>query len=67
MSEVGDAIRAAVHMLAVLQALEVKYYVGESIASSFHGIGLAALGADIGADLRREQIQSLVNRLESVY
>jgi hypothetical protein len=43
---------------AVLDTLEIRWFLGGSLASSVHGIPRATLDADIVADLRAPQVGS---------
>ena len=49
------------------EALEVRYYVGGSVASSAHGAARASLDVDLVADLGLEHVQPLVGRLAAEY
>lgn len=55
----------AVTMLVTdaLEALEVRYAIGGSLASAVHGVMRATMDADLVADLRREQVPLLVQAL----
>ena len=47
----------------VLDALQVRWFLGGSLASSVHGIPRATLGADIVADLRAPVVEPLLRAL----
>ena len=47
----------------VLDKLEVRWFLGGSLASSVHGIPRATLDADIVADLRVHQVEPLLRAL----
>jgi hypothetical protein len=49
------------------EALDVRYYVGGSVASSAHGAARASLDVDLVADLGLEHVQPLVGRLAAEY
>ena len=49
----------------VLEDLEIRYFVGGSLASSLHGIPRATQDVDIVADVKSEHVSSLVGALES--
>ena len=48
---------------AVLDTLEIRWFLGGSLASSVHGIPRATLDADIVADLRLPQVGPLLRAL----
>lgn len=50
-----------------LEDLDVTYQIGESLASSFHGIPRSTVDVDLIADLRLDQVASLVVRLQPDY
>jgi len=49
------------------EALEVRYYVGGSVASSAHGAARASLDVDLVADLGLEHVHPLIGRLAAEY
>ena len=63
----SDLCAALRPVIAALDALTVRHYVGGSLASSAHGVARASLDADIVAALEAEHIDPLVHRLESAY
>ncbi|MEZ5302458.1 MAG: hypothetical protein R3F11_17755 [Verrucomicrobiales bacterium] len=56
-------LNAAIFVATDFDELGVRWFVGGSHASSFHGIPRLALGADLVADLRLEHAKTLVGRL----
>ena len=63
-----SALLAALRPVAdALDAVDVRYYLGGSIASSAHGIARASLDADIIAALTPEHVEPLASRLLSAY
>lgn len=59
----------AVTMLVTdaLEALEARYAIGGSFASAVHGVMRATMGADLVAELRREQVPLLVQALGEAF
>lgn len=57
--ELPDTIRITTEVAQVLEALEVPYLVGGSIASSIHGVPRSTQDADLVADLRSQHAQPL--------
>jgi len=51
----------------VFERLGIKYLVGGSFASSFHGIPRATQDIDIVADIKSEQVNKLVKALEGAF
>jgi hypothetical protein len=60
-------IDALLPVADALEALDVRYYVGGSVASSVHGVARASIDADVVAELRRAHVGPLVARLEDRY
>jgi len=58
---------ALVPVVDVLEALQVPYYVGGSVASSFTGVARATQDADLVADLRTAHAGPFVKALEEGY
>jgi hypothetical protein len=62
-----EAVAALAPVLAVLQRLGVRHYVGGSMASSAHGIARSSVDADVVAELRPEHVSPLVAELADAY
>lgn len=62
--ELPDTIRITLEVGRALEALQVNYFVGGSIASSIHGFPRSTQDADLVADLRPEHVRPLVAALE---
>lgn len=60
----ADALRVCLEVARILERVGVRYVVGGSLASSFHGIPRATNDADVGAELRQEHVRPLVEALE---
>ena len=58
-----DPLSAALQVIDALDALEIAYYVGGSMASSTYGEYRASLDADLVADLRSEHVDRFVKEL----
>jgi hypothetical protein len=56
-----DLIDALAPVVAALQKLGIRHFVGGSIASSFHGATRSTMDVDLIAELREEQIFPFVN------
>jgi hypothetical protein len=63
----SDLLSALGPVVAALDALGVRHYVGGSLASSAHGVPRASIDADVVADLGPEHVAPLVRRLEAAY
>ena len=60
-------LAAITPVIDVLEELGVAYYIGGSVASSIYGLPRSTLDVDLVADLRPEQAQPLVARLQQTY
>lgn len=60
----AETLRAALKVARALEALDVPYLVGGSLASSLHGIPRATQDADLVADLQPDRVHDLVRALE---
>ncbi|MFK7768188.1 MAG: hypothetical protein AB8B55_13270, partial [Mariniblastus sp.] len=47
----------------VLYSLDIRFYIGGSVASSFHGAARSTMDVDLVADLSLENVEPFVNRL----
>ena len=62
--ELWDALLPVVD---IFEALEIRYCIGGSVASSFAGVTRATLDVDVVADLRMEHVARLVEALAETY
>jgi hypothetical protein len=62
-----DLLAALEPVVAVLESLDVAYYVAGSVASSAHGVPRASIDADIVTALTFEHVQPVVTRLKPAY
>ncbi len=58
-----EPVEALFRVVAILEALGIRYAVGGSIASSVHGEPRMTADADLIAELRPDQVSPLVERL----
>lgn len=47
----------------VLYSLDIRFYIGGSVASSFHGAARSTMDVDLVADLSLENVEPFVNQL----
>lgn len=59
----SDLVAALRPVADALDALDVRYYLAGSLASSAHGIARASLDADVVAALEPDHVEPLTNRL----
>jgi hypothetical protein len=62
-----EPIAVTLHVIDVLDALGVPYLIGGSFASSVYGTYRATADVDVVADLKFEQVDSLVNALREQF
>jgi hypothetical protein len=58
-----DTLRAALAAATELEKLDVRWFLGGSLASSIHGIPRATFDADIMADLRPQHVRPFLRAL----
>lgn len=58
-----EPIAAALHVIRVLEDLDVPYFVGGSLAGAVHGLSRSTVDVDIIAALRMAHVEPLVARL----
>ena len=58
-----ESLLVTLRIAEVLDDLEVRWFLGGSLASSIHGIPRATLGADIVADLRAPLVSAFLKAL----
>src|SRR6185369_1675457 len=63
----SDLLQALTPVIEALEALDVRYYVGGSVASSNHGVPRASVDADVVADLHAEHVDRFVAALGAAY
>jgi hypothetical protein len=67
MSDNPGLVEALEPVAKVLQAMEVNFYIGGSVASSFHGASRSTLDVDIVADLKAKDVNSFFSQLQEDY
>ncbi len=67
MSDNPGLIEALEPVARVLQALKVRFYIGGSVASSFHGASRSTLDVDLVADLKGKDVDAFVSQLHNEY
>ncbi len=64
MSPDQGLIEALEPVARILQSLGIGFYVGGSVASSFHGAARSTMDVDLVADIRLENIEPFISRLD---
>lgn len=67
MSENPGLLEALEPVVRVLQSMEVRFYVGGSVASSFHGAARSTIDVVLVADLKTKDVDHFVSGLHSEY
>lgn len=67
MSEKPGLVEALEPVANALHSMDVRFYVGGSVASSYHGASRSTLDVDLVADLKRENVDLLVDKLQNEY
>ena len=62
MNELDDLVAALSPVVTVLRDLQIRHYVGGSVASSFHGAARSTMDVDLVCELQADQIQEFVSR-----
>ncbi len=62
-----DLVAALAPVAATFDELQIRFYIGGSVASSFHGAIRSTMDVDLVCDLREEQIGQLVTTLGGDY
>ena len=60
MGELEDLVAALGPVAKTLDSLRVRYYVGESVASSYHGAARSTMDVDLVCELLDEHVSQLV-------
>jgi tRNA nucleotidyltransferase/poly(A) polymerase len=63
----SDIFIAIKPVVEAFEKLGVSYYIGGSVASSAYGMARATMDVDIVANLKPQQVRSLVKILEQSY
>ena len=67
MSESPGLVDALEPVAKALRSMDVRFYVGGSVASSYHGASRSTLDVDLVADLKRNNVDLLVDKLQTEY
>jgi hypothetical protein len=67
MSQNPGLVEALAPVAEVLQAMQIKFYIGGSVASSFHGASRSTMDVDLIADLRAKDVEEFVTPLRNEY
>jgi hypothetical protein len=62
-----DILAAVTPVVEALEQIGVAYHIGGSVASSLHGIPRSTIDIDLIADLRLENVRTLVKLLQAAY
>lgn len=67
MEPMHDLMEALVPVAIALQSLEIPFFIGGSVASSFHGAARATMDVDLVCELTEDQIPGLIARIGPDY
>ena len=67
MNDTDDIVAALAPVLQAFQSLEIRHYVGGSVASSFHGAARSTMDVDVVAAIDDEAVTPFLSRLGSDY
>ena len=67
MNENPGLIEALEPVAKVLQEMNIKFYIGGSVASSFHGASRSTMNVDLVADFEAKDVNQFVTRLQNEY
>jgi hypothetical protein len=62
-----ELLAALAPVVRVLEELDVRHFVGGSVASSAHGVARASLDVDLVAELQASHVERFVERLQPEY
>ena len=62
-----EPVAVALSVIEALEALDVPYLIGGSLASAVHGVARATLDTDLVADLRLEHAEPLAQALRDAF
>ncbi|MGI9060222.1 MAG: hypothetical protein ACR2H5_16780 [Ktedonobacteraceae bacterium] len=65
MSLYHDVMEALTPLVEAFDQLGIAYYIGDSVSSSLHGMARQSQDVDVIADIRPDQVRSLVQALQS--
>ncbi len=62
-----EPLVVTLQVVEVLEALRIPYWIGGSIASAIYGVARTTLDTDLVADLKPEQVEDFVSKLEPMF
>jgi hypothetical protein len=62
-----EPLAVTLQVVEVLESLGIPYWIGGSLASAFYGVARSTLDTDLVADLKPEQVESFVSKLEPTF
>jgi hypothetical protein len=62
-----EPLAVTLQVVEVLESLSVPYWIGGSLASAFYGVARSTLDSDLVAQLKPEQVESFVSKLEPAF
>ena len=63
MHEADDLVAALMPVVGVLSALDIRFYVGGSVASSFHGASRSTMDVDLHCELQEHHVARFISEL----
>ena len=67
MSENPGLLEALKPVANAFQAMDIKFYIGGSVASSFHGASRSTMDVDLVADIKPKDVDHFVSQLQTEY
>jgi len=62
-----DNIDVTLQVIDALEALDITYVIGGSLASTLHGVARTTLDSDLVADIKIEHIAAFVEKLQTAF
>ncbi len=62
-----EPLAVTLQVVEVLESLGIPYWIGGSLASALHGVARSTLDTDLVADLKPEQVEKFVSKLEPAF
>jgi hypothetical protein len=67
LNESDDLIDALAPVVAAFQTLQIRHYVGGSVASSFHGAARSTMDVDLVCEMTKDQIPQFLEQFDRNY
>jgi len=64
---IGNPIELALLITEIFESLTIRYFIGGSVASSLWGESRATLDVDVVADLKIEQVNDFIKRVDPLF